>query len=418
MKPKTITLCTDENFHGPQICLVGIEPVSNFIVLEVYREHRDADTWTTAIQHAVLGMSVQILQMTSDQAKGLLACAKDGLGVHHSPDLFHDQQELTQATSLALHRQRQAAEKEQAEAILRTASWQERQRQYEAGPRRAGRAPDFATRIAVCQRLEQHTAEQVEICRQRQEQVRQAVRGLADDYRPFDPTTGQPLVAQMVEKRLGQRLDVIATVVAEAKLGEKAQAAVAKVRRWLVPLVATIAWFWTQTHEAVEELGLGEAAQAAVLEQLLPGRYWAAATARGRDAEQRRQLRALSERLLAQAWCSSGPLAVLGEGERQRVEQVVSLAAELFQRSSSCVEGRNGQLSLYHHGQGALSAGRLKALTAAHNYLPRSSDGTTAAERFFGVKPPDLFEWLLARLPDLPRPGKRAKKQPQAATQG
>jgi hypothetical protein len=33
----------------------------------------------------------------------------------------------------------------------------------------------------------------------------------------------------------------------------------------------------------------------------------------------------------------------------------------LFARSSSCVEGRNGRLALFHHGQTRLSAGRLNA---------------------------------------------------------
>ena len=34
MKPKEITVCQDENFHSDP-CLVAIEPVSNFIVLEL-----------------------------------------------------------------------------------------------------------------------------------------------------------------------------------------------------------------------------------------------------------------------------------------------------------------------------------------------------------------------------------------------
>ena len=86
----------------------------------------------------------------------------------------------------------------------------------------------------------------------------------------------------------------------------------------------------------------------------------------------------------------------------------------LFSRSSSCVEGRNGRLSLHHHGQGRLSEGRLKALTTVHNYVIERSDGTTAAERFFGSKPRNVFAWLLDRLPDLPQPAvKRPKKSAQ-----
>src|SRR5207302_7645596 len=92
--------------------------------------------------------------------------------------------------------------------------------------------------------------------------------------------------------------------------------------------------------------------------------------------------------------------------ERARVARVAEQAAGWFRRSSSCVEGRNGQLALHHHGQGALSVKRLQALTVVHNYVVERADGTTAAERFFGSKPRDVFAWLLERLPELPRPAK------------
>jgi hypothetical protein len=39
MKPKQITVCEDETFH-PEVCLVAIEPVSNFILLERYADNR------------------------------------------------------------------------------------------------------------------------------------------------------------------------------------------------------------------------------------------------------------------------------------------------------------------------------------------------------------------------------------------
>ena len=75
-------------------------------------------------------------------------------------------------------------------------------------------------------------------------------------------------------------------------------------------------------------------------------------------------------------------------------------------------EGRNGRLSLFHHGQGKLSDKRLQSLTVVHNYLVKRADGTTAAERLFGTKPPELFDWLLKHLPDLPRPAAKRAKQP------
>ncbi len=177
--------------------------------------------------------------------------------------------------------------------------------------------------------------------------------------------------------------------------------------------MGTIAWFWTVARICVEELNLSEEVERAVYERLLPGLYWQQAARRGRTAEQRQDKEVLAEELLKEAWEEGGVLSRLTAEDQERVKRVANEVVGLFARSSSCVEGRNGRLALFHHGQTRLSAGRLKALTVIHNYVTMRADGTTAAERFFGKKPRDVFRWLLERLPDLPRP---AAKRPKKAT--
>ncbi|MEA1053294.1 DUF6399 domain-containing protein [Lamprobacter modestohalophilus] len=108
------------------------------------------------------------------------------------------------------------------------------------------------------------------------------------------------------------------------------------------------------------------------------------------------------------------PIQALGT-QRAEIEQVASDCANLFQRSSSAVEGRNGQLSLFHHGCHRLSARKLSALTAVHNFYIRRADQTTAAERFFGRAPPPLFEQLLERVPLPPRPRRRRARAPKVS---
>ena len=91
------------------------------------------------------------------------------------------------------------------------------------------------------------------------------------------------------------------------------------------------------------------------------------------------------------------------------LERKAQICADLFQRSSSCVEGRNGQLSLKHHALHRFTSRKLQALTVLHNYLVRRLDGTTAAERFYGTATRDLFAWLLDRLPIPARPHARRR---------
>ncbi len=40
MAPKNVSVCEDETFH-PDVCIVAIEPISNFIILEMYVKRRD-----------------------------------------------------------------------------------------------------------------------------------------------------------------------------------------------------------------------------------------------------------------------------------------------------------------------------------------------------------------------------------------
>jgi hypothetical protein len=416
LPPRKITACLDENFHGPQACLVAVEPASNFLLLEAYHPQRDGATWTAALQQALQGWPVEVIQVTSDQAKGLLACARDGLEAQHTPDLFHGQQDLSRATSLPLERQVAAAAKALEQARADTAAHRQRLQDYQHGPRPPGRPPDFASAIWLAEAYEGHAARALEQCQQRQAQAREAVRGIGDDDHPFDACSGRPVTAAAVEKRLEQRLQAVEEVVTAARLGAGSQEALAKARRWLVPLVASMAWFWEMVGELVAGLDLTAEARRAFREQLLPGLYWQREATRGRNAEQRQQRRALAEELLAAAWSATGVLGQLPETKRTELARVAAEAVALFVRSSSCVEGRNGRLSLYHHGQGPLSEVRLRALTAVHNYVVERPDGTTAAERFFGAKPRPVFECLLEGMPELPRPAPKRSSAPKPPT--
>jgi hypothetical protein len=416
MAARKVTACLDENFHGAQPCLVAVEPQSNFLLLEAYHPQRDGDTWTAALQQALTGLPVEVVQVTSDQAKGLLACARDGLRAQHTPDLFHVQRELSKATSLALHRQVEAARKEVDRARAHAEAQRRRQQDYQRGPRPPGRPPDFAGAVRLAEAAERQAVADQERCRQRQEQARLAVRGVAEDYHPFDASSGRPVTAVAVGQRLEGRLRAVDEVVQAAGLGGSSREALAKARRWPAPLVASLAWFWEAVDELVAGLGLTAAQRRAFREQLLAGLYWQREASRGRDAAERQQRRALAKRLLAAAWSAAGALGQLAEAQRQEVARVAAAAVALFVRASSCVEGRNGRLALYHHGQGPLREGRLRALTAVHNFVVERADGTTAAERFFGSKPQPLFEWLLERMPELPRPAQRRPSAAKRAT--
>ncbi len=124
-------------------------------------------------------------------------------------------------------------------------------------------------------------------------------------------------------------------------------------------------------------------------------------------AEARSALRSTIASLRARLDGPDSPFVGLAAHDRELIHEVALWCAQLFQRSSSNVEGRNGVLALLHHSLHHLSLRKLRALTVVHNFSIKRQDDTTAAQRFFGQEHRDLFEHLLTVLPPPKRPAAR-----------
>ena len=94
MAHEDIALVADGHWSAADPCLVAIEPASNFILLEQYAQHRDAATWTSVITAALDGLPVSVVLPSSDQAKGLISRASNGLRARHLPEMSHGQRDL------------------------------------------------------------------------------------------------------------------------------------------------------------------------------------------------------------------------------------------------------------------------------------------------------------------------------------
>jgi len=413
MPARAVTVCEDETFH-PGICLVAIEPVSNFIVLEHYAADRTAATWTAALEGGCTGLAVEVIQSTADEAKALRRHAETDFGAHHSPDLFHGQHEVSKATSLALARDLRQAEAGVAAAQIQWEAERAAQQAFEARvPRPLGRPPAFETRIQIALSALVACEAERDRARERQRDARELIRELGVLYHPYDPVDGQTQPVERVAARFTDVWTRLKGLAEAADLPERARERIMKAERLTVQWLATLAFFFATVSARVEALGLSPELETAVLEQLIPGIYLERVAARSTAAETRHRVQAASTALLDALRRPDHPLQRLAPEESARVEQVAGACADLFQRSSSCVEGRNGQLSLHHHGRHRLSDRRLAALTGVHNFHIRRPDGTTAAERFFGRTHPALFEQLLLRVPLPPRPRRRRPRPPK-----
>lgn len=409
MPAKEITVCEDETFH-PETCLVAIEPVSNYILLEQYAADRKAETWTDSLKESLNGLPVKVVQATSDEGRGLCHHIEQDLGVHHSPDLFHVQQAASQATSAPL-----AARVRQATTAVEKADkgveqhQKEQERYLNQTPRPVGRPPDFAHRIAAAQAEVENAQAALDTALEWQAQAKAAVLGVSQSYHPFNLETGQAQDAETIAQALESHFTTLERVATEAALSERSLNNIHKAKRLAIKMVATIAFFFLTIQAKVAALSLTPAQELAVHRQLIPAIYLQLVADKASGAEKRHALQQRSQALLDSLQTPDSPLFMLEEDEKELIESVATECAHLFQRSSSCTEGRNGQLALRHHGLHRISHRKLNALTVVHNFFLTRPDGSTAAQRFFDQPHGDLFDFLLTRV-DLP--GRPAQERP------
>ncbi len=149
MEQRHIALVPDENFHGNHVCLVAIEPASNFIFVEQYTDRRDEATWTAAIKEGLTGLPVTVLLLSSDRAKGLIACAHNGLEAHHLAEMFHGQRDLCQPLMGPLERQKETAQKELHKAEQHAQACCDEAEADRSKP--AGPGPTEGRKVAECE---------------------------------------------------------------------------------------------------------------------------------------------------------------------------------------------------------------------------------------------------------------------------
>jgi hypothetical protein len=140
-------------------------------------------------------------------------------------------------------------------------------------------------------------------------------------------------------------------------------------------------------RQQVQQLDLAPPASYAMHAQRMPT-WYLERVASTRTVTAGEPLRALAERLRTPLFEPDGAFEALSPVAQNTLKGAAAKLAEVFQRSSSNVEGRNGYLSLRNHQLRGLDHPRKRAcLTAVHNFFLTRPDGTTAAERFFGQKP-------------------------------
>jgi hypothetical protein len=405
MPHKDLTVPQDETFTGG-LCLITMDPESNFIILEQLAQTRDQVMWHELLAPALAQLNCRVIQSTSDEAPGLLAYVEHYLEAHHSPDLFHVQHELVKAVSGPMATKERAAHKAVIEAKEQCERLQSTLHRADAEP--APHSPshppqDTMSLEQAAQALATARREHARLCEQR-EQVKASIQGLGHDYHFVDVERGVRRNGQLIAADIQGHIEQIRAVAQLAGLSPSCLERIAKAERVVPKMRGTIEFVSRYVAQQVAQLDLPPPVAFAMHAKLIPS-YYLDRVAQTRSLSEGAPLRELAERLRAPLCELGGVLHALSPEAQHHLHAEAKRLATVFQRSSSNVEGRNGYLSLRSHQLRGLDLPRKRVcFTALHNFFLTRPDGTTAAERFFGQKPRSMFAAILDAVELAPAP--------------
>ena len=209
---------------------------------------------------------------------------------------------------------------------------------------------------------------------------------------------------KLIASDIQAQIDTVRTVAQQEGLSQTCLDRIEKAERVVPKMQATIEFVSGYVRRQVSQLALAPPASYAMHAFLIPS-FYLERVAHTRTVSGGEPLRELATRLRTSLFEPGGVFAELSPTAQGQLKQQAKTLAEVFQRSSANVEGRNGYLSLRNHQLRGLEHPRKReCLTAVHNFCLTRTDGTTAAERFFGQKPRSMFAAILASVDIPPAP--------------
>jgi hypothetical protein len=194
------------------------------------------------MEQALAGLHCRVIQSTSDEAPGLLAYVEHHPGAHHSPDLFHVQQELSKAVSAPMAAKVRAAAKVvvRAEEALHHVQEQRHTTTGESDTYGPGRPAKAAANLEkVAQDVEAARQEHHRLAGQR-EKVAQSIRVIGHAYHFVDLERGVRRHGKLIASDIQEQIDTIRAIARQENLSETCLDRIAKAARVVPKMQAAI----------------------------------------------------------------------------------------------------------------------------------------------------------------------------------
>ena len=374
-----VCLAADETFFD-EVILVMLDLPSGYIFVEEITENCQYETWQQRVSQIFQPLGLKVKYLVSDRAKAIIKLALNDLGTNSISDLFHVLYDLNRSIGFELNCLNTRLEKQIERALLNQSK------------------PEIIQELELKKLILQKSKVTYNHC----------CYSISTYLHPFDINNNTVKTTELVKKSLEDIQGTLQNIYTTHKLQDPRNG-IRKLKNQIQSLSAIVDLWWSWVDQCLAHQNLEVNLCLWVREYLLPVIYWQQQALRTKNPHLRHDYTAASikakqifeQHLITQSlsqseleqWCNWGIWMV-----------------SKFQRSSSAVEGRNGYLSQVHHNRRGLSSKRLKVATVIHNFVLKRNDGTTAAERLFGQQFPDLFEYLLENIGELPQPRKSRKR--------
>ncbi len=379
-----VCLAADETFFD-QVILVMLDLPSGYIFVEEMTENCQYETWHSRVVEAFKPLGLKVKYLVSERAKAIIKLALNDLGTDSISDLFHVLYDLNRSIGFELNCLATRLEKQISKALLNQSK------------------PEIIKQLKVKKQILQKSKIIYNHC----------CYSISTCLHPFDINHNTVQTTKLVEFKLEDIQATLQNIYTTHRLQDPRNG-VRKLKNQIQSLSAIVDlwWFWVDQcladnqHEANVILW--------VKESLLRAVYWQEQSQRTKNPNLRNDYN--TAYIKALAFLEQHPVTIdLSKLDREQWWNWAIWMVSKFQRSSSVVEGRNGYLSQIHHNRRGLSSKRLQVSTIIHNFSLKRNDGTTAAQRLFGQQFPDLFEYLVESIGELPQP-RKSRKSSKAQT--
>ena len=314
MKSKKITAALDEMFRRRYPCLVAIEIVSGYILLEKFTEDRTAETWKKELQPRLDKLNVSLDQVVSYLCGGIRTCTRE-MGANHVPELFHVQHEITKATAGALNSQ----EREFSVALA------ESEEKLTKIIQKYGEKSEKFREAQGIRNLRQFGYERR---KERRLKVKAAKKEFGKIHHPIDLRTGKLQTAEQIKERFDDQLKIIEQCAEEADLSKSSRKRLAKARRAFDGIVEYLKYFFIWYAAFISTLKL-DSEQALFFQEVIFPLSYLKMIWRRLSREEKEGLKGLKEyfegKLHAATYSEPMKLGLMIKGQE---------CAEKFQRSS------------------------------------------------------------------------------------